>query len=297
MASWFRSWHGAPTDNKWLVIARRAGASPGVVSATFWALLDYASQADDRGSVAGFDIETYAEFSGFTPGTIDAVLCAMAEKNVIVDGRLTAWDKRQPKREDDSYERVKRHRESVTQCNAEKRTVTQSNNTEQIRTDTETEKTPPTPSQAQSQSVVGVLAQAQPEQPQADKERGAIIELWEQLAPGSLSPLLAEKIHDMIDSYGADEVVRAIGIARDNNKRSPGYVEGILRRRANGEGAPGTNGNGAGKTYKQQADEQEKLRADAKRAQAGIRTSERLGFTPQAHDLAVVEKARKAGAI
>ena len=33
MASWFRSWHGAPTDNKWLVIARRANVSAGVVSA------------------------------------------------------------------------------------------------------------------------------------------------------------------------------------------------------------------------------------------------------------------------
>ena len=25
---WFRSWHGAPTDNKWLVIAKRAMEAP-----------------------------------------------------------------------------------------------------------------------------------------------------------------------------------------------------------------------------------------------------------------------------
>lgn len=52
---WFRSWHGAPTDNKWLLIAKRAGVTPMMVSAVFWALLDYASQQEERGSVAGFD--------------------------------------------------------------------------------------------------------------------------------------------------------------------------------------------------------------------------------------------------
>ena len=49
---WFRSWHGAPTDAKWLLIARKSGTTPGQVSAVFWALLDYASQHADRGSVA-----------------------------------------------------------------------------------------------------------------------------------------------------------------------------------------------------------------------------------------------------
>jgi len=27
---WFRSWHGAPNDPKWLVIARKAGVAPGM---------------------------------------------------------------------------------------------------------------------------------------------------------------------------------------------------------------------------------------------------------------------------
>lgn len=61
---WFRSWHGAPTDNKWLLIAKRAGVTPMMVSAVFWALLDYASQQEERGSVAGFDAETYAMWAG-----------------------------------------------------------------------------------------------------------------------------------------------------------------------------------------------------------------------------------------
>lgn len=64
---WFRSWHGAPTDSKFLLIAKRAQVAPGMVSAVYWALLDYASQNEPRGSVEGFDTETYAEWAGCTP--------------------------------------------------------------------------------------------------------------------------------------------------------------------------------------------------------------------------------------
>jgi hypothetical protein len=144
MTSWFRSWHGAPTDNKWLLIASRAKVKPGIVSAVAWALFDHASQAEDRGSVKEFDTETYAVFSGFGENEVQAVIAAMCAKGVIDgDGRLSAWDKRQPKREDDSAERVREWRkrksvtsEDVTQCNAEKRNVTPANDTD---TDTDTE--------------------------------------------------------------------------------------------------------------------------------------------------------------
>lgn len=131
---WFRSWHGAPTDNKWLVIAKRAGVPAGMVSAVVWALFDYASQNEDRGSVDGFDVETYATFSGFEDADVQAIIAALAEKNVIQDGYLAAWEKRQPKREDNSTERVRQHR------NAVKRNVTQGNAREDKEKDTEEEK-------------------------------------------------------------------------------------------------------------------------------------------------------------
>ena len=156
---WFRSWHGAPTDNKWLVIARRAGVQPVIVSAVFWALLDYASQQEDRGSVVGFDVETYALWAGVDEADILAVLDAMRAKGVISDGdTLAAWDKRQPKREDDSAERVRKHRQrkrdepsesvtedSVTQCNAD---VTQGNAPDKIRLDTEQRREEQSPADA-----------------------------------------------------------------------------------------------------------------------------------------------------
>lgn len=125
---WFRSWHGAPTDPKWLLIARNAmkrsetQITPGMVSAVVWALFDHASQAEQRGNVDDFDIETYAVFSGFTLVDIAAIIQEMREKKLIVSGCLSAWEKRQPKREDNSTERVRAHRNAVkrneTQCNA-----------------------------------------------------------------------------------------------------------------------------------------------------------------------------------
>lgn len=126
MTDWFRSWHGAPTDPKWLGIARRAGVVPGIAAAVAWALMDRASQAEDRGCVAGYDADGLACFYGCEPDQVDAIVAAMSDKGIIVDGRFAAWEKRQPKREDDSAQRVREHRErkrqqaelAVTPCNA-----------------------------------------------------------------------------------------------------------------------------------------------------------------------------------
>ena len=137
---WWRSWHGAPMDAKWLVIAKRAQVAPGVVSAVAWSLFDYASQANPRGSVTGFDVETYATFSGFAEADIEAVIEAMKVKGVIgEDGRLANWDKRQPKREDDSRDRVRAFRRREAEKDAMKRTVTQSNDREDKDKDKDTE--------------------------------------------------------------------------------------------------------------------------------------------------------------
>lgn len=90
---WWRSWHGAPMDHKWSVIAARTGIKPGIVSAIAWALFDYASQQDERGTVDGFDVETYSVYSGFSEDEITSVIQAMTDKEIIVDGRLTNWKK------------------------------------------------------------------------------------------------------------------------------------------------------------------------------------------------------------
>src|SRR5690348_13563428 len=99
---WFRSHDGAPTDPKWLVVARRAGVAPGMVAAVAWALMDHASQQSDRGNVEDFDVETISAFFGWEEDQVLSIIRALQEKRVIADGRLAAWEKRQPKREDSS---------------------------------------------------------------------------------------------------------------------------------------------------------------------------------------------------
>ena len=118
---WFRWYHGAVSDPKWPLIARKAGVGVGVVVSVWAALLEHASQDEERGSVAGFDGETIDALYGYADGVSAAVVEALRHRGVIRDGCISAWRRRQPRRErdDDSAERVRRHRESKRQADAE----------------------------------------------------------------------------------------------------------------------------------------------------------------------------------
>lgn len=129
---WFRSWHGAPMDPKWLLIAKFSEVPAGVVSAIAWALFDHASQNSPRGDVANFDVETYSVFSEFGEMQVRSVISAMYDKKFIENGVLKGWAKRQPQREDGSAERSKAYRErNRTQKNANDHR-TEKNRTEKI---------------------------------------------------------------------------------------------------------------------------------------------------------------------
>lgn len=111
MTDWFRSWHGAPSDQKWRLVARRASVRPGEVWSVISYLWDRASQAEERGSIAGFDCELIAEVFGYETGEVERIMLALADKGVIVGDRIAAWEKYQPKREDGGAERAKAWRE------------------------------------------------------------------------------------------------------------------------------------------------------------------------------------------
>lgn len=85
---WFRSWHGAPTDNKWLLIAKRAGVRPIHVSGTWWALLDHASQHPVRGTVEDFDVETFALFAGMEEAEVVRILEQLALAGMISNKKV-----------------------------------------------------------------------------------------------------------------------------------------------------------------------------------------------------------------
>jgi hypothetical protein len=209
MNDWFRSWHGAPTDNKWLVIARKADTTPGMVSAVVWALFDYASQNRDRGSIVGFDVETYAAFSGWEEDAIAAVIAALKDKGVIgPDGGLHNWDKRQPKREDSSTDRVRAFREkqkqnehNETDCNALKRTET----LDKIREDTDTEG-----------SVADATGTVVPIKPMTNRER-----LWIEGRPALLALGVPDK-------QAGSMMGRWLKDASDDHRR---VLDAILRAR------------------------------------------------------------------
>ena len=122
---WFRWFHGAVSDDKWPLIARRSGQSVAVVVAIWAALLECASQAEVRGSIEDFDPESMDAMLGVENGTCQAVLNALShgahariENNYIVN-----WPKRQPQRErygegEKSTERVRKHRERQKELQA-----------------------------------------------------------------------------------------------------------------------------------------------------------------------------------
>jgi hypothetical protein len=112
---WFKSWHGAPLDDKLIVIAKRCETLVYVTSGFMWALLDHASQNMERGRVSDFDFETYCAKSGMDETLARKIYSALETyptgKEIIKNGLLTNWEKRQNQSSKNSTERVRRFRE------------------------------------------------------------------------------------------------------------------------------------------------------------------------------------------
>jgi len=113
---WFRWHHGSVSDPKFGLIAKKAGTSVAEVIAIWACLLEAASASEDRGNPGAPDFESVDFALGVTEGTAERVYRHMQDRALIDKdtGRLTAWEKRQPKRErddDTSAERKRRQRE------------------------------------------------------------------------------------------------------------------------------------------------------------------------------------------
>jgi hypothetical protein len=159
---WWRAWHGLTTDEKWAAVGAEAGVATGIALVIGVKLLERASQAEDRGDIHGYNAKAMACSLGCCTATeVERVVEAMRGIGMLVGDRFTAWEKRQPKREDEGVaDRVRQHRErqrrrqeeapvgltlalaplapatavpAETPCNAVKRTVT--TESEEIRSD------------------------------------------------------------------------------------------------------------------------------------------------------------------
>lgn len=120
---WLRWYHGACSDAKWTLVARKAHTNMGTVVAIWVSILEHASQQADRGSVVSYDPETIDALYGYEDGTCQAVLTAMIEKEIIKDGCIAAWSKRQPISDAERSKRYRDRRKHVSSAGEDREEV------------------------------------------------------------------------------------------------------------------------------------------------------------------------------
>ena len=111
MTPWVRLWREMPNDPKFRAIAKKSGRPLAEVVALFVAMM---TAADEAGEMGGWDNEDAAAGLDMEPASAGAIWDAMQGK-VLEGNRLKGWERRQPKREDDSAARVRAHRERKKQ--------------------------------------------------------------------------------------------------------------------------------------------------------------------------------------
>lgn len=96
---WFRWHHGSVTDPKFQLVARKSKQALASVIAVWAFLLEQASASEERGTFGSIDGEAIDCLLGLEDGATGAILAAMGERGLVEDGSVSAWEKRQPKRE------------------------------------------------------------------------------------------------------------------------------------------------------------------------------------------------------
>ena len=123
---WFRWWHGSANDPKLRLIAHECNMPVACVTGVWAYILECASSNHTRGQIDNFDYEVAAFHLGVD---VETPCNAMKRRGMLheTDETLVVcnWAKWQPKREreDNSSERVRKHRElkkqSLTECNTD----------------------------------------------------------------------------------------------------------------------------------------------------------------------------------
>lgn len=89
-------WHiGSAIDPKFSIVARRSGHNVAAVIAIWAMLLERAGQAEERGSIMGFDCEAADVALGLPDGAACAIIDALQSKGLIHGDRVANWEKRQ----------------------------------------------------------------------------------------------------------------------------------------------------------------------------------------------------------
>lgn len=146
---WLRLWHDMPNDPKWRTISRISGQHISLVLAVYVHYMVDASRNVTRGHV-DVTTEDIASALDVTEDQIEKIFSAM-QGRVMIENKLTGWDKRQPKREDSGdsesgaksaaeRKRAQREREKEAQdekekqqCHEASRNVTLDKDKEEIK--------------------------------------------------------------------------------------------------------------------------------------------------------------------
>lgn len=116
---WFRWHHGSVTDPKFQLVARKSKQALASVIAVWAFVLEQASASEERGTFGSIDGEAIDCLLGLEDGATAAILAAMGERGLVEDGSVSAWEKRQPKRErtdNTNTERSRAHRAKQRQA-------------------------------------------------------------------------------------------------------------------------------------------------------------------------------------
>lgn len=133
--SWLRLWHDMPTDPKWRTISRVSNQPISSVISVWVHMLVCASNATERGRTQGWCDEDIASALDMKVEQVKAI-CAAMQGRVLDGDYLTGWEKRQPKREDNSSERARAWRDM------KKKEINSSNGQERKRTQPNAKKRP-----------------------------------------------------------------------------------------------------------------------------------------------------------
>ena len=205
---WLRWYHGTADDPKWRVVSRRSGEPIHAVLAVWARMLETASQAKPRGTLAGWNDEVTGAGLDLPTEAVAAIREAM--QGLTLDGdRLTGWSGRQPKREDGAAERARAWRErNRTHANATERTRTQTNVDRVDREEREEQHTDAThpAGAAVENSAGGEQATDPPEQPAPDEPSDA--DMYALLAP-----LIRQ--HVWLGKGPPDDAPKGWGMGRD----------------------------------------------------------------------------------
>jgi len=109
---WFRAYHGTCTDPKLHKASRMARVRRSVVLAAWFAVLETASKNSERGALGKFDAHDLAFMIDESAAVAGRCIEAFSALEMITDGRVAAWSKRQ-KISDDVAIRVKKHRDQT----------------------------------------------------------------------------------------------------------------------------------------------------------------------------------------